>query len=64
MALIKCPECGSEVSEQAASCPKCGYPIREYVDQLKAGNQQPTNLAALHDANLDNSPSAQTKEGK
>ena len=64
MALIKCPECGSEVSEQAASCPKCGYPIREYVDQLKAGNPQPTNLAALHAANLDNSPSAQTKEGK
>lgn len=28
MALIKCPECGNEVSDKAASCPKCGYPIQ------------------------------------
>ena len=27
MAIIKCPECGSEVSDQALSCPKCGAPI-------------------------------------
>lgn len=27
MALIKCPECGSEISDRAASCPRCGYPI-------------------------------------
>lgn len=27
MALIKCPECGKEVSDKADSCPECGYPI-------------------------------------
>lgn len=27
MALIKCPECGTEVSDKAASCPRCGCPI-------------------------------------
>lgn len=27
MALIKCPECGNEVSDKAASCPRCGCPI-------------------------------------
>ena len=27
MALIKCPECGTEVSDKAAACPKCAYPI-------------------------------------
>lgn len=27
MALIKCPECGKEVSDKACSCPNCGYPI-------------------------------------
>ena len=27
MALIKCPECGSEVSSLADKCPKCAYPI-------------------------------------
>lgn len=27
MALIKCPECGREISDKAVSCPGCGYPI-------------------------------------
>lgn len=27
MALIKCPECGKEISSLAANCPNCGYPI-------------------------------------
>lgn len=27
MALITCPECGTTVSDKAASCPKCGCPI-------------------------------------
>ena len=25
MALIKCPECGKEVSDSAKSCPNCGW---------------------------------------
>lgn len=29
MALIKCSECGKEISEQASSCPKCGCPTKE-----------------------------------
>lgn len=28
MALIKCPECGKEVSDSALICPQCGYPIK------------------------------------
>lgn len=27
MALIKCPECGNEISDRAVSCPNCGCPI-------------------------------------
>ncbi len=27
MALIKCPECGTEVSSFAERCPKCSYPV-------------------------------------
>lgn len=27
MALIKCPECGKEVSDKAGACPVCGFPI-------------------------------------
>lgn len=28
MALIKCPECGKEISDQADKCPSCGFPIK------------------------------------
>jgi len=28
MPLISCPECRQQVSDQAAACPKCGYPMR------------------------------------
>ncbi len=27
MALIKCPECGKEISDLASNCPNCGFPI-------------------------------------
>lgn len=29
MALIKCPECGKEISDKATICPNCGYPVSE-----------------------------------
>jgi len=29
MALIACTECGNNVSDQALSCPHCGYPLKE-----------------------------------
>lgn len=28
MALIKCPECNREISDQATACPSCGCPIQ------------------------------------
>ena len=31
MALIKCPECGRDISDAAAACPNCGFPL----DRLK-----------------------------
>ena len=30
MALIKCPECGKEISEKASFCPGCGCPSSEW----------------------------------
>lgn len=27
MALIKCPECGKEISDKAKTCPNCGAPV-------------------------------------
>lgn len=28
MALINCPECGSQVSDSAGACPNCGHPMQ------------------------------------
>ena len=28
MSLIKCKECGKEISDQAAACPNCGAPVQ------------------------------------
>jgi len=33
MALIKCPECEQSISDKASKCPKCGFPIQEYLSQ-------------------------------
>ena len=32
MSLIKCPECGKDVSSNASSCPNCGHPLSAVVD--------------------------------
>ena len=29
--LIKCPECGKEVSDKAPQCIHCGYPLSEFI---------------------------------
>lgn len=34
MALIKCNECGNEVSDKANACPKCGAPIEKTQEQI------------------------------
>ncbi len=33
MALIKCPECGNQVSDKAAACPSCGCPVSDASSQ-------------------------------
>jgi uncharacterized membrane protein YdbT with pleckstrin-like domain len=40
MALIQCPECGTEVSTQAKACPKCGYPVAEKVAAEQSANPE------------------------
>ena len=32
MSLIICPECGKQVSDKAAICPSCNYPIQVLFD--------------------------------
>jgi len=37
MALIKCKECGKEVSKKAESCPHCGAPVKKQPTQYGCG---------------------------
>lgn len=39
MALIKCPECGKQISDNATSCPNCGYSLNtgSYGKELGGG---------------------------
>lgn len=31
MSLIQCPECGTEISDKAPACPKCGNPMQPVI---------------------------------
>lgn len=35
MALVKCPDCGKQISSQAASCPNCGCPMASRPTTVK-----------------------------
>lgn len=41
MALIKCPECNNQISDQADSCPKCGYELKA----KKVNDSKPSGTA-------------------
>ncbi len=50
MALIKCPECGKEISDQAPACIHCGYPLNQQqqtppTDQLVCPKCGSTNVS-------------------
>jgi hypothetical protein len=46
MALIKCPACSKEVSDQADTCPACGQPIRRGF-LGRAGTERTFNVGCL-----------------
>ena len=43
MALIKCKECGHEVSDKASTCPNCGCPIEKGLVCSECGNTLNSN---------------------
>lgn len=45
MALIKCPECGNDISNRAPACIYCGYP-------LENNQQKHSNIVQLSDSNM------------
>lgn len=40
MALIKCPECNKEISDQAKFCPSCGYGLNSMSVEEKKNIKQ------------------------
>lgn len=34
MSMMKCPECGKEISDSAKACPNCGHPIKQKKSKL------------------------------
>ncbi len=48
MALTKCPECDGDVSDQAAACPHCGYPIRGGYGYEYRSERQLFGLPLVH----------------
>ena len=43
MALIECPECSQDISDQASVCPRCGYPF----DTNRVVSQSPSTASVV-----------------
>jgi len=64
MALIKCPECGKEISDLATQCPHCGCPSNKW--QNVVGNNEshldvPVNISCDRTDQQEN-PKSEIKE--
>ena len=40
MSLIKCPECGAEISDKAETCPNCGYGVQTHYTKIELEKQK------------------------
>ena len=47
MALIKCPECGSSISDKAEKCPHCGLPATYFMQRQTQTDVNYDNLANI-----------------
>lgn len=50
MALIKCPECGKEISDQSTVCIHCGFPLQNKNECIVNGKKQ--DLSFILDQSL------------
>ncbi|MBE5878085.1 MAG: zinc ribbon domain-containing protein [Lachnospiraceae bacterium] len=54
MALIKCPECGREISDKATLCIGCGFPIKEYLEDARMSVPSKEMCPYCGSENIDN----------
>ncbi len=43
--LVECPECGRRVSDRAASCPQCGFPIAAELSKSLSRKPNPADVS-------------------
>lgn len=55
MAMIKCPECGKEISDLANKCPSCGFPINSQNQNNSYHNQQSVSHTTFNTTKQKNS---------
>lgn len=48
MALIKCYNCGADVSSLATQCPKCGANLQRHEVPISSNEAQPTSSKETH----------------
>lgn len=48
MALIKCPDCGKDISDMAPACIHCGRPIKDYSNR-----NEKTDICIIHNKEYD-----------
>ena len=53
MAIIFCPECGTQVSDKAEKCIKCGFPLQQRVNISKMPSLERINTAPTSTPNED-----------
>ena len=51
MALIKCPECGKEISDKAGACPNCGCPISSLEGLAELSKQKEEEMKQTQSEN-------------
>ncbi len=56
--LIRCPDCQTEVSDQAVACPKCGYPIQNLQKPTPSGGIQIASPPLKHNKSSAGYPSS------
>lgn len=61
MALIKCPECGGQVSDKAEVCIHCGYPLKNIteINQQETYNEENVNI---HNGKINSENTEECKE--
>ena len=52
MALIKCPECGKEISDKAAACIHCGYPLQQGSNHTRTNEEPPAFANNIQNKNI------------